>query len=161
MKKYEITVGLADMKIARSPEVLVAYALGSCVAVILYDPVSRVSGLAHIMLPFYGGYKKVINRGKFADTAIETLVSKMARKGADEKRIIAKIAGGAKMFNTSSDSPVNVGQRNIDKVKETLKAKGIYIKAEDTGGNFARTVRFFSENCRTTVSSAKFGTKEL
>lgn len=158
MKKDEITVGLADIKVLRDDKVLVAYALGSCVAVMLYDPVSKVSGLAHVMLPCKNSQAD-FKEGKFADTAIDALIRKMKIKGAIEKRIVAKITGGANMFNLSSDNTVNIGQKNIDKVKEVLRLKNIFIKAEDTGGNFARTIRFYTDTGKVKVSSSKFGTK--
>lgn len=162
MEKSEVTVGLAELKVVGKSEILVAYAIGSCVAVILYDSRSKIAGLAHVMLPSKNGFSEDSKEGKFADTAIEALVKEMKALGADEKRLIAKIAGGACMFGKETDTDINVGQRNVDKVREILKNKKIYLKADDTGGRYARTVRFFSQNGKGIISSAKLGiTKEF
>lgn len=85
-----IVIGISDYKLAKGPEVLVTYALGSCVGVCLYDKVSKVGGLSHIMLPDSTNFSnKDINRKKFADTAIVDLVDEMKRAGCGNNRIVA------------------------------------------------------------------------
>lgn len=152
-----IKVGISDLNIARSPDVLVTYALGSCVGICLYDPIKRIAGLSHIMLPT-SGPGQTSQPYRFADTAIVILVQKMVAAGADRRRLVAKIAGGAKMFATLSDSSLtNIGQRNVTAVKQVLAKLGIPIVADDTGKDFGRTVFFSAENGQMCVRSANRG----
>ncbi|MEG1687139.1 MAG: chemotaxis protein CheD, partial [Angelakisella sp.] len=117
-----ITVGIADLNVAKSPEVLVTYALGSCVGICLYDANARVGGLVHIMLPdstqIFGGSQQL---NKFADTGIAELIKRMEALGARRTFMKAKIAGGAQMFAAISNSAIaNIGNRNVVAVKEVL-----------------------------------------
>ena len=89
-----IKVGMADLSTAKEPDILTTLGLGSCVGIALYDPSTKVGGLAHIMLPDSKQIKNNENKAKFADTAIEVLVQAMIKKGARKNRIVAKIAGG-------------------------------------------------------------------
>ena len=91
-----IKVGMADLNTAVYPDILTTLGLGSCVGIALYDPVSRVGGLAHIMLPDSTQIKNNSNKAKFADTATVLLVEEMIKLGAVKERIIAKLAGGHK-----------------------------------------------------------------
>ena len=139
-----LVVGISDYKLARNPNVFVTYALGSCVGICLYDKQMKVGGLSHIMLPESGMFAKSdINRMKFADTAIVDLVQDLVKIGADRRRLIAKIAGGAQMFEVQQGSLIGtIGDRNITSVKNTLHSLKIPIIAEDTGLNYGRTVYF-------------------
>ena len=137
-----IKVGMADLKVCREPDSLTTLGLGSCVGVALYDPVTKISGLAHIMLPNSKEIRNNANIAKFADTGIEETIRLMNEMGAPTKRMVAKIAGGAQMFSFSSKSSenLNVGAKNVEAVKEKLAELGIPIIAEDTGLNYGRTV---------------------
>ncbi len=139
-----LVVGISDYKLARCPNVFVTYALGSCVGICLYDKQLKIGGLSHIMLPESSMFSKNdINRMKFADTAIVDLVRDLVRLGADRRRLTAKIAGGAQMFEAQQGSLVGtIGDRNIASVKSTLQSLKIPIIAEDTGSNYGRTVYF-------------------
>lgn len=139
-----IVIGISDYKFAKAPEVLVTYALGSCVGVCLYDKITKVGGLSHIMLPESSNFSnKDINRKKFADTALIDLVQELKRAGAGNNRIVAKIAGGAQMFAVQQGSKLGaIGERNIICVKKALNQLRIPILAEDTGLNFGRTQYF-------------------
>ena len=109
-----IKVGISDLNIARSSDVLVTFALGSCVGICLYDRVTKIAGLSHIMLPTSNNNSNPNQAYRFADTAIVILVKKMVMAGADKRRLTAKIAGGARMFATVQDSSIgNIGQRNV------------------------------------------------
>ena len=153
-----IKVGISDLKIARSPDVLVTFALGSCVGICLYDRVKKIAGLSHIMLPSSNMNRDPKQAYRFADTAIVILVQKMVAAGADKRRLTAKIAGGAKMFASVSDNSLsNIGHRNVASVKETLLKLGIPIIADDTGKDFGRTVYFYSEDGKMQIKSAKQG----
>lgn len=152
-----LVVGISDLKLAKPPDQLITYALGSCVGICLFDPSASVSGLSHIMLPKSSLSPSDRNVFKFADTAIPDLVQKMERMGASRSRIKAKIAGGAQMFQTSSEQSNNamwqIGQRNVASVTETLRKLGIPIIAQDVLKNFGRTVSFNPANNVMTVKA--------
>jgi len=142
----EIKVGMADLKVCVSPDSVTTLGLGSCVGIALRDPVTKIGGLAHIMLPDSTMIRNNSNIPKFADTGIEELVRQVTLKGANRSRLVAKIAGGAQMFGFGSASEtVRVGERNVEATKKKLAQMRIPILAEDTGKNFGRTVIFYPE----------------
>ena len=142
-----IKVGMADLNIAKAPDSLTTLGLGSCIGLTLYDPVTKVGGLVHYMLPDSTKLKNNSNIAKFGDTGIRELYNKMIANGASPSRMVAKIAGGAKMFEVSGLSNVgNVGERNAEEAKIMLKELKIRLIAEDTGLNYGRTVVLDCEN---------------
>lgn len=142
----EIKVGMADLNVCVSPDRITTLGLGSCVGIALRDPVTKIGGLAHIMLPDSTTIRNNSNIPKFADTGIEELVKQVTRKGANRSRLVAKIAGGAQMFGFGSNSEmVRVGERNVQATRKKLTEMKIPILAEDTGKNFGRTVIFYPE----------------
>lgn len=157
----KLIVGISDWKIGRGDDVLVTYALGSCIGTCLYDRTTGISGLSHIMLPdstaIIDGHT---TRMKFADTALPDMLEKMKAIGATPGAIKAKIAGGAVMFQTSN-SKFNIGQRNIEAVKAALQKLRIPIIAEDTGLNYGRTMTFWAENGAVEISSTIMGKKMI
>ena len=99
-----LTIGISDLKVCRPPDVLVTYALGSCVGICLLDSVAGVGGLSHIMLPdSTQATNGAATPMRFADTAIPMLIREMVKLGASRNRIKAKIAGGAVMFATAAE----------------------------------------------------------
>lgn len=94
-----IKVGMADLNVCVSPNGITTLGLGSCVGIALRDPVTKIGGLAHIMLPDSTAIRNNSNIPKFADTGIEELVRRVVAKGANRTRLVAKIAGGAQMFS--------------------------------------------------------------
>lgn len=142
-----IKVGMADLNICHAPDAITTLGLGSCVGIALYDSISRIAGLAHIMLPDSTQVRQNQNKAKFADTGIDLLIETMVKAGANRKMLTAKIAGGAQMFAFSGNSDMlRVGERNVSAVKGKLASLGIRILSEDTGLNFGRTVEFYPEN---------------
>ncbi len=140
-------VGMADLKVCKAPDNLTTIGLGSCIGIALYDPVSKVTGLAHVMLPDSGQIKNNSNIAKFADTGIQKLYDDMIAMGASRTRMVAKIAGGAKMFelkNSSASNTINIGERNAAASREKLKKLGIRLVSEDCGLNYGRTVELYS-----------------
>lgn len=139
VEKYEI--GIADMKMAKDQGMLITYALGSCIGICLYDPVIHLGAMVHVMLPLNmeTGRK---NPMKYADTGIRETLKLMEAKGASRSRIVAKIAGGASMFQISGGSLGNIGLRNIESVRINLKREKIQLLKEDVGGTVARTLLF-------------------
>ena len=140
-----IKVGMADLKVAKPPDGLVTLGLGSCVAIALRDPVTKVGGMIHIMLPDSTAIRGVqVNPAKFADTGIAELIAQMEEAGARKTRLTAKLAGGATMFKTSAKSNWGmIGERNVEACRKILKSYGIPILAESTGENYGRTVTFY------------------
>lgn len=129
------------MKLAKREGVLITYALGSCIGICLHDPLLKLGALIHIMLPINmeAGRK---NTMKYADTGVRETLRQMESLGAKRTRITAKIAGGAKMFETQSKTLGDIGHRNIDSVHMVLKKEGIQLLKEDVGGSVARTLLF-------------------
>ena len=151
-----ITVGISDLAVGGAPDVLVTYALGSCVGICIFDGYTSTGGLAHIMLP---SSKEVSrqqeNMRKFADTGIYLLLKELEKKGANMSKLSAKIAGGAQMF--SGVNTFNIGERNVIAVKTILSRYGIPIIAEQTGDKFGRTIFFDTSNGKLEVKSAARG----
>ncbi len=136
-----IKVGMADLNIAKAPNSLTTLGLGSCIGLTLYDPVAKIGGMVHYMLPDSTKLKNNENIAKFGDTGIKELLRRVIAAGAVQRRIVAKIAGGARMFEVSGLSSVgNVGDRNAEQAKAILKELKIPLVAEDTGLNYGRTV---------------------
>ncbi len=152
-------VGIADMKMARGDGALITYALGSCIGVCLYEPRIRLAALVHIMLPLNMETNRK-NPLKYADTGIRETLRKMEEQGAMRSQIVAKIAGGAKMFDVPGSGNLgNIGQRNIESAHLVLRKEGIRLLREDVGGNVARTLLFDAQNGQAVVRS--FGKPEL
>lgn len=142
-----IKVGMADLNVCVSPDGITTIGLGSCVGIAVRDPVTKIGGLAHVMLPDSSAIKSNTNIPKFADTGIEELVKRVVAMGASRTRLVAKIAGGAQMFAFQSKSAmVRVGERNVEASKKKLAELRIKILAEDTGDSYGRTVIFYPEN---------------
>jgi chemotaxis protein CheD len=157
-----IKVGMADMQSSKHPCIITTLGLGSCVGVVLYEPLRKVVGLAHIMLPSSLQARNNLNIAKFADTAIIRLIDDMIRLGAFRSGIIAKLAGGAQMFSFSEASEMmRIGARNVAASKEILEQLRIPIIAEDTGGNYGRTIEIFSENGKLIIKTIGHGIKEI
>ncbi|MBP7059397.1 MAG: chemotaxis protein CheD [Lachnospiraceae bacterium] len=158
-----IKVGMADLNICSCPDALTTIGLGSCIGIALYDPTTKVSGLAHIMLPDSTAIRNNTNKAKFADTGIEQLLEMMLKAGASKNRIVAKIAGGAKMFAISGNasSAINVGDQNYEASKKKLRELGIRLIAEDCGLNYGRTVELYSESGVYLIKSVGKPVKEI
>ncbi len=166
-----VNVGVAEYYVTKNPYTLACFGLGSCVGVALYDSKRQIGGLAHIMLPDSEAMSKKGNPGKYADTAIVAMVEEMERMGSNRRDIKAKVAGGACMFTIpGAKNPRNIpgpclgmqiGDRNIEAVLKTLKGLSIHVVAEDMGGSYGRTMRFFVSDGTVTISSIKHGAKDL
>ena len=116
--------------------------LGSCVATCLHDPVARVGGMNHFLLP--EGTGSGAPAASFGINAMELLINALIKQGADRARLQAKVFGGARMIAGLSD----VGQRNADFVLNFLRSEGIRCTAESLGGTQARRVQFWPEDNR-------------
>ena len=162
MVNTEIKVGIADLNVVLDPGTIMTIGLGSCIGIALYDKTSKVAGLAHIMLPDSTQFKSNTNPMKFADLAIPMLIEKMEKQGCNKRNFIAKIAGGASMFNFSDKSIISdIGKRNSEAVKKTLKDEGIRIVAEEIGGNKGRTMILQANDGRVILKIVGQGIIEL
>lgn len=141
-----IKVGMADLNVCTSPNALTTLGLGSCVGIVLFDPIRKIAGLVHVMLPDSTKILNNENKAKFADTGIDALIHEMVKIGAERRALIAKIAGGAQMFAFKNNNEMmRIGDRNVEATKLKLQQLGISIKAEDTGLNYGRTIEFYPE----------------
>ena len=157
-----IKVGMADLSTAREPDILTTLGLGSCVGIALYDPVVKIGGLAHIMLPDSKQIKNNENKAKFADTAIEVLLQQMINEGARKTRLVAKIAGGAHMFEFKNmDDMMRIGTRNVAAVVQILSEIHIPIIAQDTGENYGRTIELHTLTGMLRVKTIGHGIREI
>ncbi|MDF2928636.1 chemotaxis protein CheD [Anaerospora sp.] len=157
-----IKVGMADYKVGRYPASLISYGLGSCVGIALYDPVTKIGGLAHIMLPDSKQARSTENPAKFADTALPKMLDDLQKLGAVKIRLTAKIAGGAQMFSfTNTTDIMRVGERNAEAVRIILKKLDLRLLADDTGGNYGRTVELKLDTGVFRVKTIDKGEKEL
>ena len=137
-----INVGMADLKTARNPDLLMTAGLGSCIGICVHDPIAKVGGMAHIMLPSANGNAGG-NHAKFADTAVELLIQEILRIGGTKMRLKAKMAGGAQMFSFPGKPPVlKIGDRNAEAVANELRRFGVPLIVSDVGGSFGRTIHF-------------------
>jgi Chemotaxis protein; stimulates methylation of MCP proteins len=151
----ETNVGLGEQAVSRSPDdVLVAYGLGSCVGVVMIDPVSHTSGLLHAVLPKmvdgmnYGD----ANPSKYVEGGVEGLIAAMVKEGANKNRLIIRIIGGANMLIASGlTRSFDIGTRNIEAVRTTLSRLKMPIAVEEVGGHTGRTVRVYVADSRVTV----------
>jgi chemotaxis protein CheD len=137
-----VVVGVADCQISKSrDQVLVTYALGSCIAVAIHDPVAGVGGLLHYMLPesAISPAKAGENPYMFADTGIPLLFRRAYEYGAEKRRLVVRVAGGAQVMD--SEGIFNIGKRNYLALRKVLWKAGVLVQAEDVGGNAPRTVR--------------------
>lgn len=122
---------------------LVTLGLGSCVAIMLYDKDTRTGGMAHVLLPSRSLARDATNPAKFPETAVPLLVHRLTQLGADPRRLVAKLAGGASMFAAlMTPGTIQMGERNIVASRNALRAAGIAIAGEAVGGGQGRSVRF-------------------
>lgn len=158
-----LSIGLGEMQISSDPgTVMVCYGLGSCIGISFYDPVIRVGALAHIVLPDSAMARAQDGPPKYANTCVPYTLEQMQKKGAVLNRIIVKIAGGAQVLQVSGiKNRLDIGNRNIEAVKEALKKEGLRLKGEDIGGNFGRTMQFFIDSGKSVIKMVGKGEKEI
>jgi len=155
----KLVVGIGDMKLGRQEGTIITYALGSCIGIALYDPMIKLGALVHIMLPERLNASDQ-NIFKYADTGLQETFRKLYAYGAVKRRMTARIAGGARMFDMKGPSNMgNIGERNAQSVKSVLLKEGIRLTKEDTGANYARTMSMDLETGKVLVKT--FGRPDL
>jgi chemotaxis protein CheD len=137
-----LIVGIGDCKVSKDPaDTIVTHALGSCIGIMIHDPVAKVAGLLHYMLP-----ESSLDAGKaqarpymFADTGIPLLIQSAIALGAVKSRLVVMAAGGAQMMDPNGT--FNIGQRNQLALRKLMWKAGVIVHSEEVGGNNSRTVR--------------------
>ncbi len=159
----ERVVRVADWAVEAGDVVLVTLGLGSCVAMVLYDPVSRTGGLAHLLLPSPSLARDQSNPGRFPETVLPLLLGRMVATGAERDRITARLVGGASMFGSSSGTPgpLAMGERNVVSARQVLAAAQVPVVGEDVLKNYGRSVYFFLDDGRIEVRTVARGTVVL
>jgi chemotaxis protein CheD len=150
----ERVVRVAEWAAERGDAVLVTLGLGSCVAIMLHDPGACAGAMAHILLPSRSLARDTSNPAKFPETAVPLLVERLAALGADPRRLVAKLAGGASMFaQLMLPGAVQMGERNVVAAREALRRAGIPVAREAVGGSAGRSVRFAVADGRVEIRS--------
>ena len=154
-------VKVADFAVGRGEGVISTIGLGSCVAIAIYDKLTRVGGMAHVLLPSEGLSRDKENRAKFPGSAVPLLLEEMKKLGA-RGPYTAKIAGGSSMFGALLPSGgINMGERNVLSSRQALSEAGIPLAAQDVGGDYGRSVYFHLDDGRMLVRSLKSGDRAL
>ncbi len=145
------TVTISDAKTASGEDSLITYSLGSCIGVMLYDPLRKVGGLLHFQLPTstMDANRAAQSPCMFADSGFAALLSMMTQQGAEKRRLKCKIAGGAKML--ADNSTFDIGKRNHTAIRKVLWQHGILCDSEDCGGTQPRTVTLFTKDGTVTL----------
>lgn len=157
-----LMVGLGEIKVTKDPtEILTCLGLGSCIGICAFDPISKVAGMAHIVLPSSAGVTGKVSP-KYADIGVPALLEEVSKQGGSTSRMIIKISGGAQMSLAGGHgNAFQIGAKNTAVVKEILASQHLKIKGEDTGGNHGRTMRFYLETGKTVVTTAGKETREI
>jgi chemotaxis protein CheD len=132
-----VIIGMADVKVsANVDDTLITYALGSCLGIVVHDPVARVAGLLHVMLPSsqIDEAKAKAQPAMFVDTGVPLLFKECYRLGAKKERMTVTVAGGSFSGRTDADDTFQIGKRNMLTLRKLLWKNGVLIHADDTGG---------------------------
>lgn len=159
MKKI---VGISDMQISNNArDTLITYSLGSCIAVIIWDPVVKVGGLLHFMLPDskLDKDRATVNPYMFADSGIPAMFRQAYAYGAKKDRLVVKAVGGAQLLDPSG--LFNIGQRNYQIMQRLFQKNKISIAKEDIGGSVNRTVSLEVDSGRTVLRVSGRGRFEI
>jgi chemotaxis protein CheD len=143
--RSDVVVGMADLRLSNATsERLVTYALGSCLGITVWDPVARVAGMLHVMLPASSidAEKAARNPAMFVDTGVPLLFRKSYELGARKERLVVRVAGGAHNGATENDDPFQIGKRNFLTLRKLLWKNNVLVHAHDVGGwQTSRTMR--------------------
>lgn len=155
MVKTRVVIDISDAKVSSDPsDVLVTYSLGSCIGVCLYDPATHIGGMLHYQLPSSKMNPERAQRSPFmfADSGMKLLLDKLLSMGASKKRMDVRLAGGAAM--ATGPEGFDIGKRNYLAIRKVLWSNGMFINAEDVGGNAARNLYLNMADGTVTVRSS-------
>ena len=143
-----VSIGMGEMKVTNDPAMsLCCVGLGSCIGFCAYDPVAKIGGMAHMVLPQQASQNEGIPSAKYVNTGIPFILEEMMKKGAIQSRLVVKMAGGAQMFNIpGANTALDVGTRNIEMANHVLAKIGVRYIRSDLGGNKGRTMYLIIEN---------------
>ncbi|MEO8199101.1 MAG: chemotaxis protein CheD [Gemmatimonadota bacterium] len=162
MTEREIIVRVADLNTGVAGDVLVTYGLGSCVAIILFDPARQVGGMAHVMLPSRSLARRDDILGKTPQTAVPAVLERMIGLGANPRRVTGRLVGGASLFAAlTPPGSIQMGERNVVASREVLNQQGIPIIGEMVGGESGRSVWFHTTDGAVIIRSANQGEHSL
>ena len=158
-----ISVGLGEVCVTKDPSTsLACFGLGSCISLCIYDPVSKVAGMAHIVLPKSNHSSPGKASAKYADIAIPLLLEEMYKHGAVKSRLVVKLAGGAQMIQAAGfNDTLEMGVKNLEMTRNILASEGIRLSAADTGGSQGRSVWLSAISGKVTVRTAGMEFREL
>jgi chemotaxis protein CheD len=151
-----ITIGIGDWMVSGDEaDILKTYALGSCVAILLYDTRLSIAGMIHIALPdsSINPEKAIEMPGYFADTGLPRMIEEMKRRGSSRQDVWVKLAGGATVMDP--EGFFDIGKRNILAAKRILWGSSLGPIAEDTGGSISRTVSLAVSGGETIITSGQ------
>ena len=157
-----VMVRVADLGVGVAADTLVTVGLGSCVAIVLHDAEAKVGGLAHVLLPSPALARDDGKPARFPQSAVPSLLQLMAAKGAQARRITARLAGGASMFAAlAPPGTIQMGERNLVASRQALASHGVPLVGEAVGGDFGRTVRLRVADGSLEVSTVAHGVQHL
>lgn len=157
----EIKVEIGNFKIGTN-SLLIAFGLGSCIGVFLYDPIKKTGALGHVLLPGISEDDSMIKQRKYCFNLIEIMLEDLLHEGSQKESLIAKIAGGAHMFqffSTSERRPI--GSKNVQSAKLKLQEEKIPLIGEDVGGDYGRTLVANTNTGIVIVKTVLHGIKEI
>ena len=154
-------VGVGELHVSNKPsEIIITYALGSCLGITIYDPVAGVAGLLHVMLPLSKAdpEKAKIKPAMYVDSGLSKLLGICYDLGARKENIVITVAGGASMKKAGDDDYFKIGKRNFTTLRKLLWKNGFMIKTQDVGGNISRTMALRVSDGFVTVNKQPIGT---
>lgn len=146
----EIKVLIGQVHLTRPPHILQSV-LGSCIGLVIFDPETHLAGMAHVLLPDSGGKPRGALCGKYGDHAVDCLLEGMSHHGGLRRRLKAKMAGGARMFEHAMDYQRDIGAGNIAAVEAALQRAGIPLIGRHVGGALGRRIDFHPETLQLNV----------
>lgn len=148
----QIMVDIAGYKISQcESDTLITYSLGSCIGMTLYDPIQKIGGMVHCMLPHskIDPGKAYLRPGMFVNTGLGILLNDLFKFGATRKTLIAKLAGASNILD--NNNLFNIGQRNYSAAVKMLQQNEINIYGENVGGSHSRTMFMYLRDGRTII----------
>jgi len=148
-------VGVSDLKVSTNiDEIIITYALGSCLGIAIYDPVVNVGGLLHVMLPLSKAdtQKAKIKPAMYVDSGLSLLLTKIYNLGGQKKNLEISVAGGASMKREEREDYFKIGKRNFTVFRKLLWKNGFMIANQDVGGNKARTMALHLSDGTVTIN---------
>jgi chemotaxis protein CheD len=162
MEENLVEVQMGRAEIGANPQHLITRGLGSCLGITFWDPIKKIGGMAHPMLPDFERAKTQSNPSRFVNSAIKTMLEDLEKRGCRKERLEIKMFGGAHMFSfINTDSVLNVGQKNIEMAHLMFKDLGMKILGEEVGGTFGRTIELSCETGKVAVRTVSWGEKEV